>query len=42
MYDLSRDVWAKEFRARQPEVSMETIGTYLNNLYRVRPDFGLF
>ncbi len=39
MYDLSRDVWAKEFRARQPEVSMDTIEKYLNNLYRVRPDF---
>jgi pimeloyl-ACP methyl ester carboxylesterase len=39
MYDLSRDVWAKEFRARQPEVSMETIEQYLHNLYRVRPDF---
>jgi pimeloyl-ACP methyl ester carboxylesterase len=39
MYDLSRDVWAKEFRARQPEVSMETIEKYLTNLYRVRPDF---
>jgi pimeloyl-ACP methyl ester carboxylesterase len=39
MYDLSRDVWAKEFRARQPDVSMETIEKYLHNLYRVRPDF---
>jgi hypothetical protein len=39
MYDLSRDVWAKEFRARQPQVSMETIEKYLHNLYRVRPDF---
>jgi pimeloyl-ACP methyl ester carboxylesterase len=39
MYDLSRDVWAKEFRARQPDVSMETIETYLHNLYRIRPDF---
>jgi pimeloyl-ACP methyl ester carboxylesterase len=39
MYDLSRDVWAKEFRARQPEVSMETIEKYLHDLYRVRPDF---
>src|SRR5438105_10451713 len=35
MYDLSRDVWAKEFRARRPEVSMETIEKYLHNLYRV-------
>src|SRR6266700_6069064 len=39
MYDLSRDVWAKEFRERRPEVSMETIEKYLHNLYRVRPDF---
>jgi pimeloyl-ACP methyl ester carboxylesterase len=39
MYDLSRDVWAKEFRVRQPDVSMETIEQYLHNLYRVRPDF---
>ncbi len=39
MYDLSRDVWAKEFRARQPDVPMETIEKYLHDLYRVRPDF---
>jgi pimeloyl-ACP methyl ester carboxylesterase len=39
MYNLSRDVWAKEFRERRPEVSMETIEKYLHNLYRVRPDF---
>jgi pimeloyl-ACP methyl ester carboxylesterase len=39
MYDLSRDVWAKEFRARRPDVSTETIDKYLHNLYRVRPDF---
>ena len=39
MYDLSLDVWAKEFRASQPEVSTETIEKYLHNLYRVRPDF---
>jgi pimeloyl-ACP methyl ester carboxylesterase len=39
MYDLSRDVWAKEFRARRPDVSMETIEKYLHTLYRVRPDF---
>jgi hypothetical protein len=39
MYDLSRDVWAKEFRERRPEVSMATIEQYLHNLYRVRPDF---
>jgi pimeloyl-ACP methyl ester carboxylesterase len=39
MYDSGRDVWAPEFRKRQPNVSMETIGKYLHNLYRVRPDF---
>jgi pimeloyl-ACP methyl ester carboxylesterase len=39
MYNLSRDVWAKEFRERRPEVSMETIEKYLHNLYRARPDF---
>ncbi len=39
MYDAGRDVWAKELRERQPDVSMETIEKYLHNLYRVRPDF---
>jgi pimeloyl-ACP methyl ester carboxylesterase len=39
MYNGGRDVWAKEFRVRHPEVSMETIEKYLHNLYRVRPDF---
>ena len=39
MYDSGRDVWAKEFRERRPDVSMETIEKYLHNLYRVQPDF---
>src|SRR6185295_10338031 len=39
MYDSGRDVWAPEFRKRQPNVSMETIEKYLHNLYRARPDF---
>jgi pimeloyl-ACP methyl ester carboxylesterase len=39
MYDSGRDGWAKEFRTRQPDVSMETIEKYLHDLYRVRPDF---
>ena len=39
MYNGGRDVWAKDFRARRPDVSMETIEMYLHNLYRVRPDF---
>jgi pimeloyl-ACP methyl ester carboxylesterase len=39
MYDAGKTVWAKELRERRPDVSMETIETYLYNLYRVRPDF---
>jgi pimeloyl-ACP methyl ester carboxylesterase len=39
MYNSGRDVWAKELRARRPDVSMETIEAYLHNLYRKRPDF---
>jgi pimeloyl-ACP methyl ester carboxylesterase len=39
MYDSGRDVWAPEFRKRQPNVLMETIEKYLHNLYRARPDF---
>ena len=39
MYNSGKDVWAKEFRERRPDVSMATIEQYLHNLYRVRPDF---
>jgi pimeloyl-ACP methyl ester carboxylesterase len=39
MYDSGRDVWAKEFLERRPDVSMATIEQYLHNLYRARPDF---
>jgi pimeloyl-ACP methyl ester carboxylesterase len=39
MYDSGKDVWAKEFLARRPDVSMAIIEKYLHNLYRVRPDF---
>jgi len=39
MYNSGRNIWAPEFRTRRPEVSTETIETYLHNLYRVRPDF---
>ena len=39
MYDAGRDAWAKELRARRPDVSMATIEKYLHNLYRVQPDF---
>ena len=39
MYESGRDVWAKEFLGRRPDMSMATIEQYLHNLYRVRPDF---
>src|SRR5215472_2986633 len=39
MYEAGRDNWAKDLRARRPDVSMETIEKYLHNLYRTRPDF---
>src|SRR5215470_2595478 len=39
MYESGRDVWAKEFLERRPDVSMATIEQYLDNLYRVQPDF---
>jgi pimeloyl-ACP methyl ester carboxylesterase len=39
MYDSGKDVWAKEFLERRPDVPMATIEQYLHNLYRVRPDF---
>jgi pimeloyl-ACP methyl ester carboxylesterase len=39
MYNSGKDVWAKEFRERRPEVSMAAIEAYLHSLYRVRPDF---
>ncbi len=39
MYNSGRDMWASEFRKRQPDVSTQTIEKYLYNLYRVRPDF---
>ena len=39
MYNSGRDVWAPEFRKKQPAVSMATIEQYLHNLYRVRADF---
>jgi pimeloyl-ACP methyl ester carboxylesterase len=39
MYRHSHENWLPEFRARRPEVSMETIGKYFHDLYRVRPDF---
>jgi len=39
MYDSGRDVWASEFLARRPEVTMAAIEAYLHNLYRARADF---
>jgi len=39
MYDAGKTAWARELRERRSDVSMETIETYLHNLYRVRPDF---
>jgi pimeloyl-ACP methyl ester carboxylesterase len=39
MYDSGRDVWAKEFLGRRPDVSMATVEQYLHNLYRAQPDF---
>jgi hypothetical protein len=39
MYNSGRDVWAPEFLARRPDVTMATIEAYLHNLYRARPDF---
>ena len=39
MYNSGKDVWAKEFRERRPDVSMATIEAYLQSLYRARPDF---
>lgn len=38
MYRHSSD-WAREFLARRPDVTIETVEAYLHNLYRVRPDF---
>ena len=39
LWNSSMNGWAKEFRERKPDVSMETIEKYVHNLYRARPDF---
>src|SRR6478752_281906 len=39
MYRHSQQNWLPDFRARRPEVSMETIEKYFHSLYRVQPDF---
>ena len=39
MYNSGHDNWGPELCARRPDVTMATVEAYLNNLYRVRPDF---
>ena len=39
MYRHGHENWVPEFRARQPDVTMDTIEKYFHDLYRVRPDF---
>ena len=39
MYDNGRDIWAPKLRARRTDVTMATVEEYLNNLYRIQPDF---
>jgi pimeloyl-ACP methyl ester carboxylesterase len=39
MYNSGRDVWAPELLKNRPELSMDSIMAYLDNLYRVQPDF---
>src|SRR5947209_17022473 len=34
----SRENWLPDFRARRPEVSMDTIEKYFHSLWRVQPD----
>ena len=39
MYDSGKDVWAPELIAKRPDITMETIESYLHNLYRADHDF---
>jgi hypothetical protein len=39
MYRHSHQNWIADFRARRPEVSMDTIEKYFDSLWRVQPDF---
>jgi len=39
MYRHSHENWLPEFRARRPDVTMETIEKYFHDLYRANPDF---
>ena len=39
MYDSGVSGWAPDVMARQPDLTMAQVETYLHNLYRRRPDF---
>jgi pimeloyl-ACP methyl ester carboxylesterase len=39
MYRHSEQNWLPDFRARRPEVPMDTIEKYFHSLWRVQPDF---
>ena len=39
MYKSGLDSWASELLTHRPDLTMETIESYLHNLYRVQPDF---
>ena len=39
MYRHGHENWVPDFRARRPDVTIETIEKYFHNLYRARPDF---
>jgi len=39
MYRHSQQNWLADFRARRPEVSMDTIEKYFHSLWRAQPDF---
>ena len=39
MYDSGKDIWAPELIAKRPDITMETIESYLHNLYRMDHDF---
>ena len=39
MYRHSKENWVPDFMKRCPDMSTDTIETYLHNLYAVQPDF---
>ncbi len=39
MYRSGHDGWAPEFIAKRPEVTMAQVNAYLDQLYKVQPDF---